>query len=279
MHTFWKNHRTKIALVALLALPLSMVSVSAGAEVGASTSFVGSLGGRLVGWTHALAHSALSAGGGVVGSLFESQSDRRVEELEAQVAKLTEDKNRLIGVLQENERLRKLLEFRERRQDLEVIPARVIGRSVSPYFRVLKIKLDASDLKLKPRMPVVVSEGVVGQIHKVYGPYADVLLVSDPRHRVDAIAQRTRAQAIVEGLGHEADYRARMAYLRERDEVRVGDVVVTSGMDQIFPPDLSLGVIEEVSRDEHKLFQDAVLSPTVDFGRLTEVFIVRRAGE
>lgn len=279
MYSFWQNHRAKIALFVLLLVPLSMISVSAGAQVGETTSLLGRLGGRAMGWTQSLTHGLLATGTGLVGSLFESASDRRVDELEAEVAKLKEDKNRLIGVLQENKRLRDLLEFRKRRRDFDVVPARVIGRSTSPYFRVLKITLDAGDLKLKPRMPVVVAEGLVGQIHKVYGPYADVLLVGDPRHRVDAIVQRTRAQTIVEGLGHEADYRARLAYLRQTDEVRVDDVVVTSGMDQVFPPDLSVGVIDEVSRDEHQLFQDAVLRPTVDFGKLNEVFVIRETGQ
>jgi rod shape-determining protein MreC len=176
-------------------------------------------------------------------------------------------------VLQENERLRKLLGFKTRRPELALVPARVVARDTTPYFRVVTLKL-SSDVPLQPRMPVIAAEGVVGQVHRVFADYAEVILLGDPRHRVDAVTQRTRAQAVIEGLGHERDYHAKLSYLSEKDEVRVGDVVVTSGMGGVFPSELVIGTVASVEKSEKGLFQDAVVSPAVDASRLSEVFVV-----
>lgn len=274
MYSIWQAHKRKITTLALILIPLVMLSTSAGAKVGDSPSAPARFGMASLTWVQSGAHGVIASSFGLVASLFVSEEDREVEELEAEITRLREEKTRLIGVLQENERLRRLVGLKVKRPELELIPARVIARDITPYFRVLKLKIDAGEVELEPRMPVVVADGVVGQIHRVYGAFADVLVVSDPRHRIDAIAQRTRAQAIVEGLGHEADYEARLSYLREKDEVRVGDVMVTSGMDQVFPPELVIGRVSEVERSERDLFQTATIEPAVDMGRIEEVFIV-----
>ena len=274
MYSIWQTHKRKITALILILIPLVMLSTSAGAQVGQSTSAPARFGMSAITWLQSGTHSLVASSFGVVASLFQSDEDREIDELEAEVARLREEKTRLIGVLQENERLRRMAGFKVRRPELELVPARVIARDITPYFRVLKLKIDAGDIELEPRMPVVVADGVVGQIHRVYGAFADVLVVSDPRHRIDALAQRTRAQAIVEGLGHEADYNARLAYLREKDEVRVGDVMVTSGMDQVFPPELVIGTVREVERNDRDLFQTAIIEPAVDMGRIEEVFVI-----
>ena len=82
------------------------------------------------------------------------------EQLRAELARHQEERARLIGVLQENARLRDLLEFKERRPDLKLRPARVIGRDITPFFRVLRVKLDArtTDFTVKEQMAVVSSE-------------------------------------------------------------------------------------------------------------------------
>lgn len=198
------------------------------------------------------------------------------EQLRAQLARHEEERARLIGVLQENARLRELLEFKERRPDLKLRPARVIGRDVTPFFRVLRVKLDAHslDFTVKERMAVVSADGVVGQVVEVYDGYADVMLVSDPRSRVDVMTQRNRTRGMVNGLGHSKDYAAQIAYLRRKDEIAQGDAVVTSGKGGVYPAELVVGAVTDVGRRAYGLEQKAVVEPSVDFGRLEEVFII-----
>ncbi len=198
------------------------------------------------------------------------------QRLRDEVATLREERARLIGVLQENARLRKMLKFTTDRPTLGLKSARVIGRDSTPFFRVLRLQLDTSspDLKVEPHMAVVSHEGVVGQIIEVYDGYADVMLVSDPRSTIDVVSQRNRTRGMVRGLGHKRDYKASLAYLRRKDEVRQGDVLVTSGKGKLFPSELMVGKITEVDDSEYGLHQDARIEPSVDFDRLEEVFIV-----
>lgn len=266
-------HRRKMTALLLLVLPLIFLVSSARATVGVETSAPGRLAGGIWGAGQAAAHSIIGNLGGLARFWGDKEAMQEVEELRAEVKRLREEKTRLIGVLQENARLRELVGFQSRRPDLELVPAQVIARDLSPYFRVLKIRI-RTDEEIKPRMPVVSAEGVVGQVHRVYKGYADVVLVSDPRSRIDAISQRNRALGIVEGLGHEADYLARVAYLRAHDQVRVGDELVTSGMGGIFPRELTIGRIVSVRDDENGLFQEVLIEPAVDMSRLDEVFII-----
>lgn len=273
MYSFWQSHRRKIAVLLLVLAPILMLSTSAGAGVGGSASGATRVGVAGLSWAQLGSQRILGGITGWFGGLVGGDLAAENATLRQEVARLQEEKTRLIGVLQENERLRRLVGFKRKRDDFELVPARVVARDVTPYFRVLKVSLQA-DAELKPRMPVVVAEGVVGQIHRVYGRFADVIVVSDPRSRIDVLSQRTRARGVVEGLGHERDYMARIGYLSEKDQVREGDVMVTSGMGGVFPRELVVGRIAEIEQAERGLFQEARIEPSVDFSRLEEVFVV-----
>ena len=274
MWDWLKRHRRKVAALVVALVPLTMVVSSAGADIGQETSVPTRFGGAVVGAVQSGLTGAVSAAGnlltGVTGNADLAEEN---EELHRENERLREEKSRLIGVLQENSRLRELVGFQQERPEFELAPARVVGRDLSPYFRVEQIRL-YSEAELEARMPVVAPDGVVGQIHRVYDGYADVVLIADPRSRIDAISQRNRALGVVEGLGHDTDYRARMAYMTERDELHTGDQLVTSGMGGVFPRELRIGSVVEVEEDEEDLFQNVVVEPAVDFSRLEEVFVI-----
>ena len=201
------------------------------------------------------------------------------ERLKQEVAQLREERGRLIGVLQENARLRSMLDLKLERPELELRAARVISADVTPFFRVLRIRLDTKHVErqVKARMAVVSHEGVVGQILEVYDGYADVLLVSDPRSQIDVYSQRNRTRGMVYGLGHKRDYACKMSYLLRRDEVHITDTLVTSGKGGIFPQELLVGEVSDVTTREFGLNQEAVITPAVDVSRLEQVFVVTGA--
>jgi rod shape-determining protein MreC len=274
MLDFFEKHRRKLVALLLVLMPVAALGLRDEPGVGAKDSPVvveWARGGTY--WTLAATHTSLAWIGDIWDGIASGGSTGEIERLEEKVARLQEEKSRLIGVLQENARLRELVGFKKQHPEYNLVPARVIGRDTTPYFRVLKLRLKSSE-KLEPRMPVVVADGVVGQIHDVQGHYADVIIVSDPRSRIDAVNQRNRAPGIVQGLGHERDYLARIAYLSQKDEVRKGDVMVTGGMDGVFPKELIVGQVSAVDRAERGLFQEVKLEPSVDFSRLDEVFVI-----
>jgi rod shape-determining protein MreC len=274
MYDFLSNHRPKLVALVLVLMPLIMLVSSDEPAVGVDSSSepVQVMRSGLA-WTEFGAYQTFAWLGDAWQGLVSSDLAAENAALREEAARLREEKSRLIGVLQENARLRDLVGFQTRHPEFELVPARVVGRDISPYFRVLRLKLE-STAELAARQPVVVASGVVGQIHAVYGEFAEVVIVSDPRSRVDAVSQRNRAPGIVEGLGHERDYLARVAYLNQKDEIRDGDVMVTGGKGGVFPKEMVIGTVTEVDNAQRGLFQEVRLEPAVDFSRLEEVFVI-----
>lgn len=188
--------------------------------------------------------------------------------------RLRED-NRLLRVQAvENDRLRDLLELRERLPG-ESISAEVVTREFSQYFRVMRVRLDRGALdRVRPGMPVVSAQGLVGQIRRTSGRHADVLLTVDQESAIDVVVQRTGARGMLRGTGESNRYLCRMQYLRREDEVEVGDEVYTSGLGRRFPAAILVGRVVRVERQEFGLYQEVEVAPSLSFSDLEEVLIL-----
>jgi rod shape-determining protein MreC len=189
--------------------------------------------------------------------------------LKQKIAWLQEENRQMKEMKLANERLRQLLQFREKNSP-SMIGAEVIGRDPSSWFRAVTIDKGERD-GVEKGMAVISPAGVIGQILKTAPHYATVLLLTDYNSAIDSIVQRTRAKAIVEGKG---ENRCQLKYLRRAEEVAVGDVVVTSGLTGNFPKGLMVGEIKKVDKKGHGVFQYAELVPSVDLTQLEEVFVI-----
>jgi len=207
--------------------------------------------------------------------LIEVQKENEI--LKQRIADLQKKNDANEEALLANERLRRLLQFRDSLSVLPgspisrvpVIASEVIGQDPSSWFRSVTINKGEGD-GVRKGMAVISPDGVVGQILKASFHYATVLLITDYNSAVDAIAQKTRARAIVEGKG---ENRCQMKYLLRTDEVHVGDVIVTSGLGN-FPKGLPIGEIRKVEKTGHSVFQYAELVPSVDLTQLEEVLVI-----
>lgn len=174
----------------------------------------------------------------------------------------------------ENRRLRELLRLRERLGQ-ETITAKVIGKEVSPFFRVVRLRLDRGLRdRVRPGMAVVSTQGLVGQVRNAFGRNADVTLTVDRESAVDVIIQRTGARGVLRGTGETNRYLCRIQYLQRGDEVEVGDELYTSGLGRRFPEAVLVGRVVRVERQEFGLYQEAEVVPSVDFSRLEEVLVL-----
>ena len=189
--------------------------------------------------------------------------------LKEKIAQLQEENHRMNEIKLANERLRQLLQFREKNFP-SMIGAEVIGRDPSFWFKSVMIDKGERD-GVKKGMAVISPTGVIGQVLKIAPHYATVLLITDYNSAVDCIVERSRAKAIVEGKG---ENRCQLKYLLRAEEVAVGDVLITSGLGGNFPKGLMVGEVKKVDKKGHGVFQYAELVPSVDMTRLEEVFVV-----
>lgn len=170
-----------------------------------------------------------------------------------------------------NARLRDLLVLR-RTIDDPALAAEVIARDPSPWYRSMTVNKGKSD-GVRKGMPVIVPEGAAGLISHVSDRHSRVLLITDPSSAVDAIVQRTRTRGIVRG---ESPGLCTCEYVLRRHEISPGDILVSSGLDGIFPKGLRLGKVTEVMPVSSGIFQEIRLAPFADFEKLEEVLIILR---
>jgi rod shape-determining protein MreC len=199
--------------------------------------------------------------------LINLEKENRV--LKQKIAELQEENYRMKEMKLTNERLRQLLQFREKHSS-SMIGAEVIGQDPSSWFKSVTIDKGERD-GVKKGMAVISPAGVIGQVLKTAPHYAIVLLITDYNSAIDSIIQRTRSKAIVEGKG---ENRCQLKYLLRTEEVVVGDIVVTSGLGGNFPKGLMVGEIQKVDKKGHGIFQYAELMPSVDMAKLEEVFVI-----
>ncbi len=201
--------------------------------------------------------------------LFLVNLEKENRMLKKRIAELQEESHQMKEMKLTNERMRQLLQFREK-NFASMIGAEVIGQDPSSWFKSVIVDKGERD-GVKKGMAVISPAGVIGQILKTAPHYATVLLITDYNSAIDSIVERTRAKAIIEGKG---ENRCEMKYLLRAEEAAVGDAVVTSGLGGNFPKGLMVGEIKKVDRRGHGVFQYAELVPSVDFTQLEEVFVI-----
>jgi rod shape-determining protein MreC len=169
----------------------------------------------------------------------------------------------------EADRLRQLLSLQQEYRH-SFLAARVIGKEQGAFSRSLWINKGSAH-GLKPGMPVMVSQGVIGRITDVSWHNSKVMLLIDQSSNVDALIQRTRAQGIVRGAGTRDCV---MRYVSKTQDVRKGDLVLTSGLSNIFPKGLLIGKVSHVGRTDFGLFLQINVVPFADFASVEEVMVV-----
>jgi rod shape-determining protein MreC len=171
--------------------------------------------------------------------------------------------------VQANERLQELLNL-SREIEKPSIAARVVGKDPSPWFQTVLIDKGLKD-DIQVGYPVINPQGIVGLVIEAASHYAKVMLITDPNSAVDAIVQKNRARGIIKG--GTVGYCVFNFVLRKHD-INIGDTVVSSGMDGVFPKGLAIGQVTQVEKKEAGIFQEVTVTPYVDFERLEEVLIV-----
>ncbi|MEY4577004.1 MAG: hypothetical protein RL701_1707, partial [Pseudomonadota bacterium] len=272
MHLF-RRFRDAVMCIVLLALPFFVLRANL-----ADPSRMNAIDRAIVEASAPIQYSTAQLAQGISAVLQEYvylvDVKRDNDRLRTDNLRLQEENSHLSGAATENRRLRRLLQLREELRG-SLLSAQVIGKEVSPYFRVTRVVLDRGErAHIRPGMPVVTADGLVGQIRRTFSQYADVLLTADKTSAVDVIVQRSGARGMLKGTGAEDSYVCTLEQLSRDDDVKPGDVLVTSGLGARFPARILVGHVKEVVKREFGLYQEATVIPAVQFSRLEEVLVL-----
>jgi rod shape-determining protein MreC len=198
----------------------------------------------------------------------------------------------LVGLEEENRRLKKesalpkseLLQYREgylegkRLQVLlklkesityPTVAARVIATDQTTFIKTIMIDKGTAD-GLKNGFPVLADRGVVGRIIESSWHISRVLLIIDENSNIDASLQEGRSQGILQGAGAGL---CSLKYIPKTETVKIGNVVISSGLSGVVPKGLFLGVVASADKNTGGLFQEIQVVPFVDFAKLEEVLV------
>jgi rod shape-determining protein MreC len=173
----------------------------------------------------------------------------------------------------ENRELKRLLQLKNTTPG-DTISAQVVGKDFTEFFRVTRVILDRGAHDVRPRLPVISPDGVVGTIVHVAGDAIDVQLSVDAAFSVDVEDERTMARGFVRGTGDPARYACKVEMVDAKDVVETGDLLVTSGKGKWFPRGIPVARVTHVVKRELGRDQDVEAVPTVDFSRLDDVLIL-----
>ena len=194
---------------------------------------------------------------------------RENDRLKKQLREALQKNQQQIEIDLANKRLRALLNFKKN-VDRHVITAEVIGKDPSRWYKTVIIDKGKTDGVFKGSA-VVAPSGVAGQVIETLAHYSKVLLMTDHNSSVDAVAQKKRARGIVKGDGGN---QCRFEYALRKHNIQVGDVIVTTGLDGVFPKGQSVGYVSGVVKRNSGEFQEITVTPYVDFENINELMVL-----
>jgi rod shape-determining protein MreC len=206
---------------------------------------------------------------GVWGGYFALTHVRREnQDLHAEMDRLRLRNSELESQSAESARLATLLGFRDAHPDVPMLAARVIAASADSSSHAIFISRGERD-GIRRNMAVITPDGIVGKVFEVYRGTAQVLLLTDKESGVGALLAGTRTQGPVGGVGEPLMV---MKYISNDENVSVGQQILTSGQDQIFPKDLPVGTVAEVKQGTP--FKVIRVKPAAHLDRLEEVLVL-----
>lgn len=206
----------------------------------------------------------------VNGYVFLVRTSRENERLVRELDRIKLENSITNELLLENERLRDFLAFRKL-QSPSSITVQVIAKDSSPSSQTLTINKGEND-GIEKDMAVITATGVVGRVDAVLPGTAKVIVLTDPGSTLAVRVQRNREEGLLEGKLN----RCALKYVSYYADIQEGDLLVTSGLDGIFPKGLPVATVIKVSKHEASAFQTVIAKPAVSLSRLEEALVLRK---
>lgn len=189
--------------------------------------------------------------------------------LRERLALLSFENSLMKDALLENDRLRELMEFK-RGSEYDLIPVSLIRKSSQGFSHSFYINVGSNN-GIGKNMPVVSSEGLIGRVIFSSGEASIVQAIDDINIRISAMIQRSRISGI---LHPDENSNLQLDYLTVRADVKVGDVVVTSGYSDIYPKGIEIGYVSKIDTIKAEFFKLIHIKPSADLINLEEAFVI-----
>jgi len=190
------------------------------------------------------------------------QLTQKVSRLELKVFELS-------SLEQENERLKNLLNFTKEIERKKVL-ARVISWDSANRYQKLRINKGLNHGIIKDSV-VISSEGLIGKVVNTSANYSDISTILDFQNKVDVMFDKTRSHGVLEGI---SDDLTSIKYVKNSDDVQQDETVMTSGLGNIYPKGIKIGVVSSIILEDHALTKEVSSKPFVNFSRLEEVIVL-----
>ncbi len=199
-------------------------------------------------------------------ALVEAETENR--ELRLMIQKFDIERNRFREILAENSRLNALLELKEN-SSCSMTAAAVIAGNTADWSHTVTINKGSRD-GMAVNMAVIGAHGLAGRIYAVSPESSKVLLITDFKSSVAVRLQTSREQAIMDGGGDSCT----LKYVHKDSPVQLGERVITSGLDGIFPEGIAVGVVQKIKQLDYGIFQEVTLIPSERLNSLEEALVV-----
>lgn len=265
--------RNSIAIIiAILVLVISFLSFTNAPFVARSYLTLKSGLGSVLGPALNVASKPVTAVGGIFDSYVNLVGVKKEnEDLREKCERLYVENQKLVETERENTRLRKLLDFAQKKPNT-MIAASVIGEDLKNWFRCIIID-KGSRQNVREKMPVVTPKGIVGQVVEADLWHAKVMVLNDTNSSIDVNVEGKNTRGLLEGTGQNT---VKLKYVIKNDDIEIGDKLVTSGKDGIYPKGIPAGIVITANKNKAGIFADIDVMPYNNFRQLDEVLLIRK---
>lgn len=270
MKDFLKSRAAKIVLATVcILLGVVLVTASMG------NSFINSAFGFIITPMQQLSAKISGAAADAV------PGGKSVEELEAEIAQLTEERDKLVkltidyyDIKKNNQQYSKFLELKDKNKEYKFAPGSVISSSSLDLF--YGFTLDVGSLAgISKDDPVITDSGLVGWVSEVYPTYCKVTTIFSPDTNVGVLCQRSEDTGVVTGDLKLADQDlVKWKFITAQNKLEEGDIVITTGISGMYPRGIPVGTVKELKNDETDASLYALVEPYVDIKNVRDVFVI-----
>ena len=204
---------------------------------------------------------------------FDSKKDliKKNELLEKKIIIQSGIIQKIPSLQKENKRLKELLNSSTTTNSLKILIAELIKVNLSPFSNKLIIN-KGKENNLYLGQVAIDNLGLLGQVSEINKDFSVITLISDPGHALLAVNARTNKRIVVSGIGDNRKLKA--IYIPLNEDVKQGDILITSGLDNIFPEGYLIGQITKVEKNLNQNFQDVDIVPRSSLSSNREVMLL-----